>query len=183
MLSAGIIFTLVLAGAAQVAPAVSRSDADACQLLTFDEVRQVQAVVVQETKTSERRAKGEHHSNCVFVAQDFAHSVSVTLTTIQESAALAEYWKRTFDRDGSSVTAVQKPAATRPKGAERPLHRVPGLGAGAVWTSDSKAGSLYVLGPGAVLRISVGGVSDVSERLRRSQALATMALRRLEGAR
>lgn len=179
MLPASILFSIVLAGAAQAAPAASRPALDACQLLTFDEVRQVQRVAVKETKPSDRRAKGEHHRHCVFATEDFVHSVSVTLTTADQPAALSDYWKRTFERAGNGE-GVQKTTPARAKGAERPVHRVPGLGADAVWTSDSKAGSLYVLGPGAVLRISVGGVADVEERLRRSTALATTALRRLD---
>ena len=182
MLLTSVLLPIVLAGAAQAAPAAP-SDPDACQLLTFDDVRRVQQVAVSSTKTSGRRANGEQHSNCVFATDDFAHSVSVTLTTADETTVLNDYWKRTFDRGEAPEAATRTSSAARPRGAERPLHRVAGLGKDAVWTSDSKAGSLYVLTTGAVLRISVGGVADVSERLRRSQALAELALRRLEASR
>jgi hypothetical protein len=151
-------------------------------LLTFTEVRDVQKVALKDTKASERNARGQRHSTCVFTTEDFAHSVSVTLTTSTDRPdTLTEYWARTFSRDRTD-DAREKGHAT-PKRTDPPLRRIGGLGNDAVWTGDAKAGSLYVFVPGAILRVSVGGVADVPERLRRSQELAAIALARLHSGR
>lgn len=60
-----------------------------------------------------------------------------------------------------------------------PPRPIPGAGDEAFWTGDARAGALYVLSADAVLRISVGGVSDEEERIRRSKVLARAALNRL----
>lgn len=176
-MSLHLAITLLLTGAVQPVPASN----DACALLTYAEVRDVQKVAVKETKGSERKIAGQRHATCVFATDDFAHSVSVTLTTATDRPeSLAGYWTRTFTRDRKDDDEPAK--RERREEAESQLRRIEGLGNDAVYTGDSKAGSLYVFVPGAILRVSVGGVADVDERLRRSRELASIALRRQQRA-
>ena len=158
--------------------AAAPASIDACRLLTSAEIAEVQKVAFKETKASERSGRGQRHATCVFATEDVVHSVSLTVTTeLDQADTLNGYWNRTFRRDLEA-----KPATRGEAGGSGPaLRRIEGLGRDAVWTGDSKAGSLYVLAPGGILRVSVGGIADVSERLRRSQQLATMALARLPG--
>lgn len=164
-----------VAGAAQAAPAAAAPGA--CEVLTFDEIREVQKVAVKDTKPSGRRTPEARYDSCVFATDDFSHSVSVTVITSDGSPqAVADFWKRTFAKEQQEKPRSAAKARTREP--DPPLRRVSGLGSDAVWTGDSKAGSLYVLTSDAVLRISVGGVADSMERLRRSRVLAEAALAR-----
>lgn len=169
-----------VAGAAQAVPAAAAPGA--CEVLTFDEIREVQQVAVKETKPSERRTSEARYDSCVFATDDFSHSVSVTVITSAGSPrAVGDFWTRTFAKEEQEKP---RPAANaRTREPDPPLRRVSGLGRDAVWTGDAKAGSLYVLTDDAVLRISVGGVADSVERLRRSRVLAEAALARRKAAR
>lgn len=180
MMTLHLVLTMLIAGAAQAAPAGPAKADDACALLTFAEIRGVQHVAVKETKTSERTAGGQRHATCVFATEDFAHSVSLTLTTPSDRAgSIAEYWTRTFE--AGREKEEREPANGRPKREEPPAREITGLGSDALWTGDGRAGSLYVLMPGGILRVSVGGIADVEERLRRSRELAGLALARWKG--
>lgn len=176
---------ILLAGAAQAAPAAARSTVDACRLLTLEEVQSVQKVPVKEAKGSNTTVKSDRIAQCVFATSDFAHSVSVTVVNGAAGAeATRAYWKRTFEtvRPKADREAGRVPASIRRQAAsEGKMRRVTGIGTDAYWTGDGKAGSLYVLSDEGVLRISVGGVSDPDERIKRTTELARAALQRLRG--
>lgn len=153
---AHVLFTALLAGAAQAAPVASASAVDACTLLTAPDVQRVQQTIVKDTKSSSNAVKNQHYAQCVFATADIVNSVSVTWIT----GGVPEAWSRF-------------------KNAKTPPRRVESVGREALWAGDAKAGSLYVLTDAGILRVSVGGVADPAERLRRSQALAAIAVKRV----
>lgn len=175
---------ILLAGAAQAAPAPAPS-VDACSLLTVEEVQSVQKVPVKEAKGSHTTARSDRFAQCVYATRDFAHSVSVTVVNgASGPEASRAYWTRTFEtkRPKAEREAGRVPASVRRQAAsEGQVRRVTGIGNDAYWTGDAKAGSLYVLSDDGVLRISVGGVPDPEERIKRTTALARTALQRLRG--
>ena len=171
MLLIGILGHLLGGGAAWPA-----APPDACALLSADDVRSVQQTTVKERKPSVHTARGLRYEQCVFAAADFAHSVSLTLISGDAEGTRA-FWSTTFHPQRTEAALAR---ATRKKDLPR---QVAGLGDDAFWTGDSRTGALYVLSGDRVLRISVGGASEEAERLRRSQALADAALRRLAAVR
>ena len=113
---------------------------------------------------------GLHAAQCVFTASEFAKSISLTVMTGDGRT----YWDATFHKPVEAPAA----ASARPK-KKSPARPIAGAGEEAFWTGDDRAGSLYVLARGTILRISVGGVTDEGERIRRSLVLAGYALQRL----
>jgi hypothetical protein len=152
----------------QAAPAaaVDLLARDACDLLTTEEIGSLQAVGITKRKASGETRGAVRIDQCFFTAADFTRSVSLTRIT----GDAAGYWRRTFGPAG---------AAASPSRKKDPPRAVAGVGREAFWTSDARTGALYVLDEDVVLRISVGGVPDETERLRRTQALARAAIRRL----
>ena len=167
----GLPLALLLAGAAsQAAPA---RPVDACRLLNGEEIRTIQSVPLRESKASLDRSKSLTFAQCVFATTDLARSVSVTVISGSDGDAALGYWKRTFHPERSEA---QLKAATRKKDLPRAID----VGADeAFWTGDRRTGALYVLRGDLVLRISVGGVTEEEERIRRSRAIAKIALGRL----
>lgn len=160
-----LIVWLAAGAVLQTAPAVSRaSDPEVCALLEEADIRAVQGTAVKDTKRSSESSKGLHFAQCFFMTEDFARSVNLALI----SGDTRRYWAETFQRPQT---------ASRKKG---PPRAVAGAGDEAFWTGDARAGALYLLSGDRVLRISVGGVGDEEERLRRSRTLALAALRRLK---
>jgi hypothetical protein len=161
-----LLIAWLTAGAVlQPAPALSRvSDLDPCVLLDAAEIRAVQGTTVKETKRSSESSKGRHFAQCFFVTDDFARSVSLTLI----SGDGRRYWAETFQRPQTSSRKKDPPRT------------VAGFGDEAFWTGDGRAGALYLLSGDRVLRISVGGVDNEEERIRRSRTLALAALGRLK---
>jgi hypothetical protein len=159
-----LLIGLLAAGAVeQAAPAASGAGPrDACALLTPGEIRSVQGTEVKTTKRSEESSRGLHVAQCFFETTDFARSVNVTLVSDGK-----RYWTETFQRS---------PRA----GRKNPPRPIAGAGDEALWTGDRRTGALYLLSGERVLRISVGGVADEEERIRRSKALALAAVDRLK---
>ena len=146
-----------------------------CRLIADTEIQAVQQTALKELKSSDQQVKSLRYQQCVYAATDFAHSVSLTLIS-GEGDGTRTFWRQTF-RPERSEAALAK--VTRKKDLPR---QIPNLGDDAFWTGDTRAGALYVLTGDQVLRISVGGVSEESERLNRSRTLAESALRRLKAA-
>ena len=177
MISA-FVFGILLAGAAQAAPAAG-SHPDACRLLTAADIRRVQHAPLKDTKPSVERVGAEEFAQCFFATADYTHSVSLTVIrgAAGTPASTEAYWRKTFEKDHEATARAA--AAGRKVKKQEAGTRVPDIGRAAYWTGDERAGALYVLAGDAVLRISVGGASDEKERLRRSRALAQAALKRL----
>lgn len=163
----GTIVGAIAAAAVLQAAGVDGRRGDVCDLLAAAELRAVQGVAVQGRKASAVSREGLRILHCVFAAVDPARSVSLTVIAGDargRAAAVREYWGRTF----------------RPR-RENPARPLTGVGDEAFWTGDGRVGVLYVRSRGVVLRISVGGVRDEPERIRRSRAVARAALARLRG--
>jgi hypothetical protein len=156
---------------------VSSQLRDPCGLLAPEDIHSVQGVSVKERKRSENENRTLHFQQCLFATADFARSISLTLITEKSTQtktnATRAYWEDTFHRPQNGSPAQ---ASNRKK---NPPRSIAGIGEEAFWTGDAKAGTLYVKENGVVLRLSVGGVPDEEERIRRSKSLAQAALRRL----
>jgi hypothetical protein len=167
------VIAFLTAGILQ-AESPNRSLADPCAVLTTAEIQRIQSATVTETKASSQNRNGLHFLQCVYATSDFTHSVSVTLISGAKRSGVRSYWKETFEKN--EAREGKKPSREPEEEAAR---KISGVGDEAFWTGDSRAGALYVLRGGQMLRISVGGVADEKERIRRSQTLATTALRRV----
>jgi hypothetical protein len=160
-------------------PAPAASSVNACALLTTEEIQSVQGVAVTEQKPSEETQGKLRFAQCVFAAADFTRSVSLALIAANREGFTVDpvhaYWEKSFRRPlvGDAVTPR---ARTRQKNLPQPIL---GLGEEAFWTGDARAGALYVRSGPFAFRISVGGVTEEAERIRRSTALARAALARL----
>lgn len=146
------------------------SSVDVCELLTADDIRTVQHVAVKERKPSADSAGGLRFAQCFYTADDFVRSISVTVINDEPSAtnanAVHAFWQNTFNPQ-------------RHVGRKNGARAVADLGDAAFWTSDSRAGVLYVRAGDVVIRLSVGGVSDEADRLERTTALAGVIVKRL----
>jgi hypothetical protein len=166
-----IVSTLIALLIAAAPQAADRNAA--CPLLTADEIQAVQGSAVTARKGTEDSVGSLHVAQCVFTATEFARSVSVSVMT----GDTRSYWEANFRKRPKDVPAE---AADNPRAKKKtPPRPIGGTGDEAFWTGDDRAGSLYVLAQGRVLRVSVGGVTDEAERIRRSAILAGYALQRL----
>lgn len=165
-----VVLAPLTAGAAiQAAPAASASDR-VCELLSPDDVNGVQHTSLKERKASQQRAKGLHFSQCFYATDDFIRSISLTVITGDASSPKRStargYWDETFNPQ-------------RNFGRKNAPRAVEGLGRAAYWTSDGRAGVLYILMNDAILRLSVGGVTSQDERFARTKMLAEAIVNRL----
>lgn len=160
----------LFAGAAPDGAPMAFPPAEVCELLTADDINAVQKVTLKERKPSAESAKGLRFAQCFYAAGDFARSISLTVISDQMPAAkpraLRAFWQETFNPQ-------------RNFGRKSAPRAIAALGDAAFWTSDARAGVLYVLAGDAVIRLSVGGVADEAERLARTTSLARTILRRL----
>jgi hypothetical protein len=169
---------LVVAGAAlQAAPPRPAAGRDVCDLLAAEDIRSVQQSALAQKKGSEDRRNALTFSQCVFATRDFVRSVSLSVISGSGAGGARSYWEATFRSTRPPLPATARRAAAPKK--KDPPRAIAGTGDEAFWTGDSRSGALYVLDDGVVLRISVGGVTDEEERIRRSTALVQAALRRL----
>ena len=144
-----------------------------CQLLTSADVRAVQGTPVRDARSTLDRAKGLEYAQCVFATEEFVRSISLTVIS-GPADATQKYWTDTFHPKRSEA---ETKAALRKKELPR---AVPGIADEAFWTGDSRTGALYARKGDTVLRLSIGGVADEEERLRRTRQLAELALKRLQ---
>lgn len=83
------------------------------------------------------------------------------------------------ERERARERALEKLAEREEKEESAPPIRLNGIGDEAYWLGGQVGGALYVLKGSNYLRISVGGVGDHKEEIRKSTALAQKALGRL----
>lgn len=144
----------------------------ACDLLTDERIRSVQGASVKDRKASRSTSQAMTFAQCFFAVEDLARSVSLTVISGTDPGSARAYWKRTFEQSEREERQEPEEAEARPRA-------IAGAGDEAIWTGDARAGSLYVLSRDVIVRISVGGVTEDQERIRRSKALALAALERL----
>jgi hypothetical protein len=170
-----VFLALLMGGVALRAQGTSAASTDACALLRQDDIGAVQGQRVNGEKGSVEVSGGLRFSQCFFTTTDFAHSVSLTvIRTDGDPEALSRFWASTFH------PAPRGPSKSgRTPRRKEPPRALGGIGKEAFWTGDPRTGSLYVLDGELILRISLGGVGDEQERIRRSNTLARTALDRL----
>lgn len=162
-----------------------------CSLLDSKAIAAAQGAAPKDTKASEHPDGALTSRQCFFTLPDFAQSVSLEVTTPNpgtKGRVLRERWEQLSgkEREREHEKAEARPAAAKGKRAAeedeesgRPPQPVPGVGRAAVWIGNARAGALYVLAPGAILRVSVGGAADERGKIKACSALAKSALQRL----
>jgi hypothetical protein len=154
-------------------PPVSVADAgaDACTLLTKEEIQAVQGEAFKETKASQKTASGLTVAQCYFELPTPVNSIVLTIMRKAEGGRdPADSWKEIFHREKS-----QK----REEGEEKEPLKVEGIGDEAFWTGTRVGGALYVLKGNCYVRISVGGGGDQAQKMEKSKTLAESVLKRL----
>jgi len=144
---------------------------DACGLIAKSEIEAVQSGKLQGTVPSKRDGGALAISQCYYTvfSADGKQNLSVHLEVTQNDSkasgqdALGDVWRKFQE-------------AKAGKKSDKPVP-VTGLGSGAYWVGNNKAGSLYALKGGKLLRISLGGPDE--KKLEKSKTLAAKALTRL----
>ena len=146
--------------------------ADACALLTADEIQAVQRERPQISKPSARPGGELVVRQCFYQLPTFAKSISLEVTS---GPAARAYWRKAFHQASPSE---QDEKGEEGEAKEQP-ERVRGLGEEAFWTGSLRLGGLYVLKKGSILRLSIGGTDAKGAKLKKLRALARSALKRL----
>ena len=157
---------------------------DACALLTAADVERVQGGSLREAISSGNAAEAIASTQCFFRVDPFPRSVSLALTRAGRGLAarreLRERWELLLH---PQEQRGQRTARERDRGEQEPhapLTPVAGLGEVAFLAGGRGNVSLYVLVPGAFLRVSVGGSGEPADWSRQARALARAALAHLE---
>lgn len=153
---------------ASPSPIALESSIDPCALLTSDELKAVQSEALQTTLPSEREYGEYFIAQCYYQLPTITNSVIVNVTTPKvRGKSVKEFWRSTQAEAGRG----------KPEKESGP-ERISGLGDDAYWEASGIAGALYVLKKDVILRISVGGASDIETKLEKSKTLAQKALAR-----
>lgn len=159
---------------APVATEAARPVPDACTLLTSDEIKSVLGEPVQQTKPSNQGGGGMAVSQCYFALPTAVNSAVLTVMRRGAGNATHEWWEETFHREHEEEKGEREEGEKKAK-----PEKVDGLGDEAFWTATKIGGALYVLKGDTSVRISVGGKDDLATKLKKSRALAEIALKRL----
>lgn len=173
-----VSFLLILSGCMK-SPAKANVG-DACSLLSKEDVESIQAVGVNETKSSKSSNGMFLISQCFYTAAESNKSVNLALIQndpIQRSKRTPkDFWKEKFDpyenEEPKAKSSDEKEQGSAPK-------QINGLGDEAFWVSNRFGGVLYVLKGDAFMSIGLGGTDDEETKLTKSKALAQKALQRL----
>ena len=161
-------------------PAASAGKADACTLLTTDDIQAVQGEPVKTTKPSQQTGHDFVINICYYELPTPSNSVSLSLAQANSDKknSVKEFWENTFgDHEHGSKEKVREGGGEIEEGAQ--ARKISGLGQEAFWFSSPIGGVLYVLKGDQYIRISVGGKGTSEEKLNKSKALAKKALARL----
>ena len=162
-------------------------NADACKLLTSEEIQAVQGEGLKATKGSDASTDSFSVSQCFYETTSFTNSVSLTLTRKKADAkgeSPREFFKKNFG--GEKEKEREKEEREKKSGARveeeeegLPPARVKGVGDEAYWVGNDKVGALYVLRGDKFIRISVGGPDKQDKKIEKAKALAQSALKRV----
>ena len=156
---------------ASPSPIALKSRIDPCSLLTSDELKAVQSEALQTTLPSEREYGEYFIAQCYYQLPTITNSVVVNVTTPkQRGKSVKEFWRS---------TQAEPDREKKPEEKESRSEKIAEVGEEAYWEASGIAGALYVLKKDVILRISVGGASDIKTKLERSKTLAQKALARL----
>jgi len=129
----------------------------------------VQSEALQTTLPSEREYGEYFIAQCYYQLPTITNSVVVNVTTPKaRGKSVKEFWRSTH---------AKAERGKEPEEKESLPEKIAGLGEDAYWEASGLA--LYVLKKDVILRISVGGASDIKTKLERSKTLAQKALARL----
>lgn len=181
------------ASTANPAPAV-KAKVDVCNLLTSDDLKQVQGEAYKDAQRSDRQDGDFIVAQCYFQLPTMANSVVVNVTTAREGGRNPrDFWEDTFreadekDRAGKGEKEREpdkaKPKAKEGRGEEGeeelPPERIKGLGDEAFWSASRVGGALYVLKKDQFFRLSIGGAGNAASKLSKSKTLAQKILQKL----
>ena len=153
---------------------------DACSLVSKEEVASIQAVPVNDMKSSERSDNLFRVSQCFYTTAESSKSVDLALVQRDPGKPTArspkDFWKQKFDpyenEEPKTKSSDEKEQGPAPK-------HIVGLGDDAYWVPNRFGGILYVLKGGAFISVGLGGTDDENTKLKKSRALAEKALQRL----
>ena len=152
---------------------------NACDLIEKAEIASVQGAPVQSTVPSSQTSDALAISQCYYTvtSADGSKNLSVHLEVIQADPksgspnAVKDYWERSFGEEKPKGEDEEKESA-------KPLP-VSGVGEEAFWTGNNKAGAVYALKKGKMVRISLGGPDDVKTKIEKSKKLIASVLKRI----
>lgn len=180
-----------------------------CRMLTAEDLREVQGEAPQESQGSEHAVGGLSMSQCFYRMPTFSRSVNVELVRAAEGSspeALKEFWRQRFHPkavEERERERERKEEAEREREREKKQEsergqvregghkeeeraeeeskprRVDGLGEEAFWSGNQINSSLNVLAKNAVVRVSIGGPEDQTEKIKKASALARKMLKQL----
>jgi len=176
------------------ATSTAKTKLDTCQLLSSDDLKEVQGEAPTEAKRSDREDGGFIVSQCYYALPTTSNSVVLNVTLPSESGGAADtrkFWEDTFGKEEREGKAGER-EREREKRAEKeksrggeeeeegaPPEKINGLGDEAFWISSRVGGALYVLKKNLFFRISVGGAGDDKAKLKKTRTLAQRALKRI----
>lgn len=173
------------------AVAGNNPNADACKLLTSEEIQAVQGEGLKSAKGSDASTDSFAVSQCFYETTSFANSVSLTLTRKSGDAAKGEspreYFKKNFGVEKERGKEEREKEKREKKGGAHveeeeeglPPARVRGVGDEAYWVGNDRVGALYVLRGDKFIRVSVGGADKRDKKIEKTKALAQNALKRI----
>jgi hypothetical protein len=182
---------------------VVKSKIDVCNLLTSDDLKEVQGEAYKDAQRSDRLDGEFIVAQCYYALPTTVNSVVVNVTTAKDQTGAPSpkgFWEQTFggdeekEREGKGEREREKPQRERekekaqePRGREEegeakeasPPEPVKNLGDEAFWVGSPIGGALYVLKNDLFLRVSVGGTGDQKAKLNKSKTLAQKILKKL----
>jgi len=165
-----------------------KSEIDACNLLSSEDLRSIQGEAYREAQRSDREDDGLVISQCYYQMPTMANSVVLSVTTPKRgggSRIPGVFWEETFHKDGEKERDRDRKKEKAPERGETeeegpPPERIKGLGQEAFWSASRVGGALYVKRNDHILfRISVGGADNASTKLNKSKRLAQLILKKL----
>ena len=175
---------------------VVQTNYDGCDLLTKEDIQQIQGSPVTETKGTGHADGHLRVGQCYYATEESNRSVSLMVTqndpSSTEKQAVKEAWAQSFgrqkeekkeeseeDKEKKESLREQKRRGGEEEGREVPLKKVEAVGEEAYWVGSRVGGALYVLKKDAYLRISIGGPDSEEDKINKTKALAQKALDRL----
>jgi hypothetical protein len=160
---------------------VAQRTADACSLLTADEIKSVQGEELKDTKLSTRSDGGFIISQCFFTLSTFTNSISLAVTQKSDEQGARdprEFWDETFNRHEDREREKKRKGEEEEEDEAIP-EKVDGVGDEAFWMGSRVGGALYVLKNNRYIRISIGGAANAESKIKRSKELAEKVVARL----
>ena len=150
------------------------SNANACALLTPQELESVQGERMQGTSANFQKAGNMAVSECRFAGATPENAVVITVTKASpgQEDELQKQWQDAF---ALSVRGPGNPT----EGDQTTTREIYGLGERAYWMGNAGGGDLYVLRGNQHIRIRLGGRGEANEQITKAEELAELILMRM----